>query len=93
MKRRKEKKKKINLSNIEEVLYIIAREITELKLGMIKNGTCKEISQEEFDEYLDENQILKLRCPNGHVIRMSFKEFENGDRCPTCNEIEKEVKK
>ena len=38
------------------------------------------------NELICENQILKLRCPNGHIVRLSFKEFENGDRCPMCNQ-------
>lgn len=32
----------------------IAREIIELKLGMIKTKTCEKVFPEEVDEYLDE---------------------------------------
>lgn len=38
------------------------------------------------DEYINCNQELEIICPNGHNIKMSWKRFENGRRCPHCSE-------
>lgn len=38
---------------IVELLGSIARELIELKLGMIKVHNCNKVTQEEVDEYLD----------------------------------------
>lgn len=50
-------RKKKYLKNIFECIGSIAREIVELKLGMIKTKTCEKVSQEEVNEYLDEEYI------------------------------------
>lgn len=38
------------------------------------------------DGYINCNQELEIICPNGHNIKMSWKRFENGRRCPHCSE-------
>ena len=38
------------------------------------------------NEYTNCNQELEIICPNGHNIKMSWKRFENGRRCPHCSE-------
>ena len=38
------------------------------------------------DEYINCNQELEIICPNGHNMKMSWKRFENGRRCPHCSE-------
>ena len=38
------------------------------------------------NEYINCNQELEIICPNGHNIKMSWKRFENGRRCPHCSE-------
>ena len=38
------------------------------------------------DEYINCNQELEIICPYGHNIKMSWKRFENGRRCPHCSE-------
>ena len=41
------------LKKIYDMLGSIARELVELKLGMIKVQTCEIVSQEEIDEYYE----------------------------------------
>ena len=38
------------------------------------------------DGYINCNQELEIICPNGHNIKMAWKRFENGRRCPQCSE-------
>lgn len=38
------------------------------------------------EEYINCNQDLDVICPNGHNIKISWKRFENGRRCPNCSE-------
>jgi len=52
-KKLKEKEETGLFENIYDILGSIARELLELKLGMIKKETCEKITQEEVDEYLE----------------------------------------
>ena len=56
----------------------------KLSYDFIKNTFEKEGYELLSEEYINNNQKLKYRCPNGHIHEMSFSKFKNGRRCPEC---------
>jgi hypothetical protein len=65
-----------------------------------KKKTIKEVNAycEEFNykclskRYKNGEQKLKFKCPKGHIYRTSWFVFQQGGRCPICNNIERSVK-
>ena len=37
------------------------------------------------NEYINAHQKLRLQCPNGHTISLSYDKFQQGVRCSKCN--------
>lgn len=35
-------------------------------------------------EYINNAELLKIECPEGHIFNMSFSSFKTGSRCPKC---------
>ena len=35
-------------------------------------------------KYIDQDKKLKIKCPKGHIFKMSFCKFKQGQRCPEC---------
>jgi len=36
------------------------------------------------EEYIKHNEKLKLQCPLGHIFKMSYNHFQQGQRCSVC---------
>jgi len=36
------------------------------------------------DEYKNTRTKLKLQCPEGHIYKVTYSNFQQGNRCPTC---------
>lgn len=56
----------------------------EKKLLEIKQYVEKEGYILLVDEKVKCYKNLMLICPNGHKIKMAWKSFEKGNRCPFC---------
>lgn len=64
---------------------------------MTKNNTTFETIKEAREFFLKENYILiseeykntrqplKMVCPNGHFISITYGRWNKGSRCPLCN--------
>ena len=38
-----------------------------------------------LSEYKNAKEKIKLQCPLGHIFKMRFNNFQQGQRCPICN--------
>jgi len=48
-------------------------------------------------DYIDEHSLITFKCPNGHVYKISWNAWRNGNRCYLCSKVKKytidEIKK
>ncbi len=38
------------------------------------------------EEYINGSEKIEIKCPKGHIFKMMFYNFKQGQRCPLCKE-------
>ena len=81
---------KMTFGNIQQGkrCHICSRKISSEKKKHTYNFVKEYIEKFGYkllsEKYIDQDKKLKIKCPEGHIFKMSFYNFKRGRRCPEC---------
>ena len=83
-------KVKMTFGNIQQGkrCHICSRKISSEKKKHTYNFVKEYIEKFGYkllsEKYIDQDKKIKIKCPEGHIFKMSFYNFKRGRRCPEC---------